>query len=159
VKIEPVAALALQAVIENDLRLIGEMNRQLDALTGGGINERDVVTVAYLLHNLYSVLENSFAQISRTFENHIVDPARWHRELLSKMFLVIPSVRPAVLPENIRPLLHEMLRFRHLFRHSYDFQLDATKLRALCLQWQGGSDSVAEALRTFGRTLAAANAS
>ena len=67
-KIEPAAALALQAVIENDLRLMGEMNRQLDALAEGGIDERDVVTMAYSLHNLYSVLENSFGQISRTFE-------------------------------------------------------------------------------------------
>lgn len=153
-KIEISDARALQAVIENNLRLIAQMNERLGALVGNGIDARDAATAGYSLHNLYNALENSFEQISRTFENHIVDPSHWHRELLDKMFLEIPTIRPAVLPEKTRPLLHEMLRFRHLFRHSYDFQLDAAKLRALYEQWKGGHDAVAEALRSFARRLA-----
>jgi hypothetical protein len=154
VRIESGAARALQAVIENDLRTVGELHETLDQFAGRGIEQRDLATVAYALHNVYSALENSFDQISRTFENHVVDQSRWHRELLAKMFLDIPTVRPAVFGANVRPLLHELLRFRHLFRHSYEFQLDAVKLSALYDQWKKGRDLIAEALRSFARQLA-----
>jgi len=153
VKIEPTAALALKAVIENDLRLIEEMNPRLDGFAGPEVNERDLATVGYGLHNLYNALENSFDQISRTFENHIVDTARWHRELLAKMFLDIPTVRAAVLSGAGRSLLHEMLRFRHLFRHGYDFELDAAKLHALLTRWQRGREGVTNDLRIFAARL------
>jgi hypothetical protein len=43
---------------------------------------------------IYNALENCFEQIWRGFEDHQSDQARWHRELLDKMFLEIKSLRP-----------------------------------------------------------------
>lgn len=146
-KIERHAAASLAAVIENDLRAIERIEDQLEPLARGAISDRDAATVAYGLHNIYSAFENSFDQISRTFENHVVDASRWHRELLAKMFLEIQGIRPAVLRDENRVLLHELLRFRHLFRHSYDFQLDARKLEALLRHWQQGREQVLASLR------------
>ncbi len=152
-KIDPAAAISLQGIIEQDLTAIDDLNSRLDQIFAGTPGESDTIAGAYHLHNVYSALENSFEQISRTFENHIVEPARWHRELLSKMFLDLSPIRPAVLPENVRHLLHEMLRFRHLFRHSYDFKLDAAKLDTLHQEWKRGRGWVNEALRTFANRL------
>lgn len=84
-----------------------------------------LAAAAYCLHNIYNAIENSCEQISRTFENHIVDPAQWHRELLEKMFLELPGWRPRLFPEELRSVLNDLSGFRHLFRHTYDFQLDA----------------------------------
>jgi hypothetical protein len=145
---EPAARSALAAVIERDLEAIDRLGDVLTRLPDDAGYER-CAGVGYALHNLYCALENSFEQISRTFENHIVDREQWHRELLLKMFLAIPAVRPAALPDPLRPLLNELRSFRHLFRHSYDFQLDPGRLNALTRSWHTGRPAVVAALRAF----------
>ena len=124
---------SLGAVITEDLAAIERLNVELSqliaSLAAPEPEFRDMAVVAYVLHNVYCALESGFEQISRTFENHITDPAQGHRELLAKMFLEIPAVRPAVLPADLRGFLNDLRGFRHLFRHSYDFQLDPEKFR------------------------------
>ena len=56
-----------------------------------GPDYRDLAAASYCLHNIYNALKNTFEQISRTFENHIVDLTQWHKELLEKMFHIRPS--------------------------------------------------------------------
>jgi hypothetical protein len=153
VKIDASVARSLKAVIINDIHIIHDLTGKIIALTPGRIDERDLATVAYALHNVYNALENSFEQISRTFENHVVDATRWHRELCAKMFLEIDKIRPAVLSAKVRQLVDEMLRFRHLFRHSYDFRIDPERLRMLSDQWKKGHQEVVNELERFGNLL------
>lgn len=115
---------------------------------------RDAAATAYLLHNLYNALENSFEHISRGFENHIKDASQWHKELLAKMFLDIPGIRPAVFPLACRKLLNELRGFRHVFRHSYDFELDTSRLTLLVEDWISGREALLGALRNLSRSLA-----
>jgi hypothetical protein len=145
---EPAARSALAAVIERDIEAIERLAEALIELPDNAGYER-CAGVAYALHNLYCALENSFEQLSRTFENHVVDREQWHRELMLKMFLAIPDVRPAALPDPLRPLLNELRSFRHLFRHSYDFQLDPRRLNTLTRAWHAGQPAVVAALRGF----------
>jgi hypothetical protein len=121
---------SLAEVIERDLEALGRTGTDLHELPPHA-DFNQCAGVAYTLHNPYSVLENSFDQISRSFENHVVDREQWQRELMLKMFLEIPGVRPAVLPLELRPLLNELRSFGHEFRHSYDFQLDPVRLNRL----------------------------
>jgi len=145
---DPAARASLGAVIERDLAAITGIEAALQELPlEADYGQR--AGVAYGLHNLYCALENSFDQISRSFENHVVDREQWHRELMLKMFLEIQGVRPSVLPNGVRPLLNELRSFRHVFRHSYDFQLDPARLNTLVAAWQGGGPAVLEALRRF----------
>ena len=94
-------------------------------------DKEESVYLGYLLHNLYSSLEDFFLEITRTFENRIEDPARFHRELLKRMLLDIPQTRPRVLSKEGFEVLDELRGFRHMFRHSYDYQLSAEKVEAL----------------------------
>jgi uncharacterized protein YutE (UPF0331/DUF86 family) len=150
---EPNQLAALAAVITEDLAAIERLDAEMSALAAplAGPNPafKDMAAVAYLLHNIYCALENAFEQISRTFENHITNPAQWHRELLAKMFLEIPTVRDAVLPAGLRHFLNDLRGFRHLFRHSYDFQLDPEKLRRLVRDWTQAQPTLLAALRHF----------
>ncbi len=123
------------------------------ALAPGSGAFRDWAAAGYLLHNLYNALENSFEQVSRTFENHVVEVSRWHRELLDKMFLDIPGVRSAVLTEGLRPLLHDLRGFRHVFRHSYDVSLDPTRLARLAADWNLRKLELFAALQAFSDSL------
>ncbi|HRY48621.1 MAG TPA: hypothetical protein P5186_11275 [Candidatus Paceibacterota bacterium] len=152
-KPESTALAALCAVIDHDLRAMEQMDKTLcgfiEANQRPDIEFRDLAATAYLLHNLYNALENTFSQISRTFENHVTDAARWHRELLGKMFLEIPGVRPAVLPPTLRRFANNLRGFRHLFRHSYDFELDAARLKSLLEEWLRGKSELFDALSKF----------
>lgn len=152
-KPETARLAALCAVIDQDLRAIQRWTAELEAaspaLEAGEPGFRDLAPVAYALHNLYNALENTFEQISRTFENHITDPGQWHKELLSKMFLEIPHVRPAVLPESLRSNLSDLRGFRHVFRHGYDFQLDVEKLSRLVRDWRSARPILADAMVRF----------
>ncbi len=139
---------SLAAVIAHDLDALGRIGGALATLDPeAGFTV--CAGVAYALHNLYSALENSFDQISRSFENHVVDREQWHRELMLKMFLEIPGLRPAVLPDELKPLLNELRSFRHVFRHSYEFQLDPLKLNALVAAWGRHGAAVTAALTRF----------
>jgi hypothetical protein len=64
--------------------------------------------LGYLLHILYCALEDLLQEIARTFENRLEDPARYHRELLQRMNLDIPGIRPRLLHTPGYQLLNEL---------------------------------------------------
>jgi len=86
-KPEPPQIAALSAMITRDLEAISRLEAELTPLVSGlGVPQpqfRDVAAAAYIMHNIYTALENIFEQISRTFENHVTDPGQWHKELLT----------------------------------------------------------------------------
>ncbi len=88
----------------------------------------DRAAVGYYLHSFYNGCENVFRTIARFFENEIGQNS-WHTDLLKRMKLEIPEVRPAVIDEECFLLLDDFRGFRHKFRHSYTFELDWEKER------------------------------
>lgn len=130
-RIEPNAALTLAAFIRSALTAIDRLESNISQLNLQTPSDAEIDSLGYSLHNIYNALENCFLQVSLSFENHVRDRTRWHRESLEKMFLDIRPLRPAVLPEQLRPLLGDMLGFRHLFRHAYEFKLDQAKTLSL----------------------------
>jgi hypothetical protein len=76
-------------------------------------------------------------------------PDQWHKELLGKMFLNVPTIRPAVLPESLRGFLNDLRGFRHLFRHAYDLEIDPVRLKRPLDNWERHRDELLEALDVF----------
>lgn len=150
-KLDLATRATLTAVIGNDLAAIEKMAARLGKIAGtmdpGSFTE--LAATAYLLHNIYNALENSFEQISRSIENHVKDPSQWHKELLGKMFLEIPGIRPAVLPQELRGTLNELRGFRHVFRHSYDFEIDPRKLQMVIDDFLTHQAALSGALSSF----------
>lgn len=151
-KISPSDAAVLRTVIEADLAGIERLEA---ALTGADplAGEHPAVAAAHYLSGIYSACENSFEQISRTFENHVKDLARWHRELLGKMFLDLRPFRPAVLPPDCRQLLSDLLSFRHFLRHVYGVDLDPQRVASLRKRWFAEGGPAKQALRRFAQEL------
>jgi hypothetical protein len=154
----PEACLSLAAVIRKDIASLREMTSEIAAILRDwralSATYSGRAGLGFALHNLYNALENSFDQISRTFENHVVDDSRWHAELLNKMLLEIPGLRPAVMPVQLADLLNDLRGFRHVFRHSYSYQLDPVKLSNLASRWQRDEASLIAALERFNAYLA-----
>lgn len=142
-------ALTLAAFIRSDLEAIARIENHVSQFDLDNLSPAELDSLGYAMHNIYNALENCFEQISRGFENHVSEKDRWHRELLEKMFLEIKSLRPAVLPDQASSVLGEMLGFRHLFRHGYDFKLDRAKTVALWNRWSDENSSVKQSLNKF----------
>ena len=67
----------------------------------------------------YGAMEAALERIARAMEGLNPSTDRWHQHLLAQMFLPMLGLRPAVIPEELRPALRELLGFRHLLRHAY----------------------------------------
>lgn len=144
-------AATLSAVIENDIKAIKGMTHKLSAINASLNTDSftELAGAAYLLHNIYNAFENSFEQISRSFENHVKDVSKWHKELLGKMFLEISGIRPAVFPQELRGILNELRGFRHVFRHSYDFEIDPKKLQFVIEDFLAQEGDLIDAISAF----------
>ncbi|MBM3197649.1 MAG: hypothetical protein FJZ58_00140 [Chlamydiae bacterium] len=78
---------------------------------------------------LYTAIEDLLKQIARNFENHIEEISLFHKELLLRLHMDIPSIRPRVLSEKSFLFLDKLRIFRHFIRHAYDCELQEKELR------------------------------
>jgi uncharacterized protein YutE (UPF0331/DUF86 family) len=137
----------LLGYLANQLKVI---NRLLaDIRVTDPQNKEKTSHLGYQLHNLYGALEDLFQEIARTFENRVEDSSRYHRELLKRMALEIPGIRPAVLSAESHSLLNELRGFRHVFRHAYDYELAPGRLRELKARLLGNWPQVEGDLKAF----------
>ena len=86
---------------------------------------------AYQLSRCYNALEQMAARIAKGFENQVSDRTGWHVELIRRLSLAIPGVRPVLFPPEMRADLQELRGFRHVFHHAYDLVLDSGRLAPL----------------------------
>jgi hypothetical protein len=123
--------LTLIAELEGDYRELGramsQNSRAWERIRAGSIDPLDWGALGFTLHSAYGILENYFLRVSKFFENSLA-PQVWHKELVEKMALEIPGVRPALLTEkSTERRALELLKFRHRFRNLYGEDLDPQK--------------------------------
>jgi hypothetical protein len=105
--------------LETELSKIEKMLR----LPAEEVAHYDRGAIGYLLHSFYNGCENIFNSIARFFENDL-GPQFWHKDLLKRMNLEIPGIRPKLIDDELYHLFDDFRAFRHKFRHLYSFQLD-----------------------------------
>src|ERR1035441_2257514 len=108
--------------------------------------EIELSALAALLHSFYTGVENIFKRVAVELDGEPVRGESWDRELfvwvgwgewgggrvrgdscLRELLLRMKSPtapRPALLSEELHDSLNEYLRFRHVFRNAYYFDLD-----------------------------------
>ncbi len=95
-------------------------------------NEIEIWALAALLHSFYTGIENIFKRIVLESGDALPAGESWHRELLDAM-LDPGATRAGVISQALRDRLREYLRFRHVFRQAYLFQLRWDKMSSLVL--------------------------
>jgi len=83
------------------------------------------------LHDFYAGLERVFRRVASDIDGSVPSGTDWHRDLLQQMTAEIPGLRPAVLSPETAKSLDEYLRFRHVVRNIYAFQLNPERLQLL----------------------------
>lgn len=142
---------------ENLAILLGFFNNQIDIIktiiaeieTTSPTTRESLSHLGYLLHNLYCALEDCFQEVCTTFENRIEDPSRYHRELLKRVHIEIPGIRPRLLSQKSYALLDDLRGFRHVFRHSYTYELSLKKLKELKEEVLNNWDIINQDLNNF----------
>ncbi len=111
-------------------------------------SREDAIVLSEILVNYYTALETIFLRVSQAFENNL-PPDRWHAELLDRMTLEIPEVRPRVLSDACHSGLREIMRFRHFKRYYFEFDYDWDKLSFLEKKYLAARDCVQRDLESF----------
>lgn len=127
---DDIALLTLSRELEKD----GEVAAAAFALAVQRLDENSPSGLEGCAHHLarfFNVIEQIALRVAKTFENNIDDEKGWHAELIRRMTLEIPGVRPALWTEAVVQPLRELRAFRHVFTHAYDLTLDPDKLRLL----------------------------
>jgi hypothetical protein len=106
-------------LLESEFSKITKMLR----LPAEQVSYYDRGAIGYILHSFYNGCENIFNSIARFFENDF-GPQFWHKDLLKRMNLEIPGIRPKLIDDELYRLFDDFRAFRHKFRHLYSFELD-----------------------------------
>jgi hypothetical protein len=117
---EQLSDLALDLRVELDKldRLVGS----LENLVPLSVDPLRVDAAALRLQSFYTGIERCLVQITRVLNGGTPDGAEWHRRLLERMGRST-DLRPAVLSTPCIADLQDLLRFRHLVRHLYAYEL------------------------------------
>jgi len=117
--------------IENLERLNNEMNKLLKQVEDRP-NFIEVRAAGSILHDFYSGVEKIFERIALAVDSHFPKGENWHMELLLQISKPFEEKRDAIISEDLLQNLKEYLRFRHLFRHVYGFELTWERYEGLC---------------------------
>ena len=102
----------LIAKMTNELAKLARLKKDHYEDFGSGIagvrSKTEKAAISYNLHNFYNGCENIFRMISDYYEN-ILMAGRFHKDLLERMTLEIPKIRPCVITDE----LFECLSFGH----------------------------------------------
>jgi len=129
-----IAEIEKTTALISDLRVFQQQVEENELATLGKTRATAMMT-AQILENFYTCLETLFFRISQYFENSL-QQTKWHSDLLDKMILRIPGIRPAVISQTTYKNLLELMRFRHFKRYYFELDYDWKKLDYLtaCLK-------------------------
>jgi hypothetical protein len=129
-------------------RLLSGIHELLTKCRSKTPSEIELTALAATLHSFYTGIENIFKRVAQELEGEPVRGEAWHRELLLRMKTPTPC-RPALLSEELHDALNEYLRFRHVFRNAYSFDLDWQKMSPLVLRMEATFQELEKELDDF----------
>ena len=129
-------------------RLLATMQPLLARCRETAPTDIELSALAAALHSFYTGVENIFKRVAVELDGQPPQGEAWHRDLLRRMTTGTVN-RPALLSTKLHDALLDYLRFRHVFRNAYSFDLDWAKLSPLVLQWEETFRQVEAALDVF----------
>jgi len=106
------------------------------------------MVLSQIFVDFYTCTETFLFRVSQQFENNL-RKEQWHKELLNKMSLTIPKIRPALISKQTELMLSEILRFRHFKRYYFDFDYDWDKLDLIENKYQQANSLILHDISQF----------
>jgi hypothetical protein len=131
-------------------RLLSGIHTLLSKCRDTAPTEIELSALAATLHSFYTGVENIFKRVTVELDDEPVRGDAWHRDLLQRM-KIATTHRAALLSAELHDTLNEYLRFRHVFRSAYSFDLDWQKMSPLVLRLEETFRKLETALDDFVR--------
>lgn len=112
----------------------------------------EISAAGKLVHDFYNGVERIFERIAVRLGPGLPTGLGGHTLLLRGMESAVEGIRPALIDHALALRLLDYLRFRHLFRHTYGYELQWDKIRLLV---HGLEETLAEFRRQVERFLTA----
>ncbi len=106
-----------------------------------------------LVHDFYTGVERVFERIAVRLGPGLPVGSGWHTLLLRSMESPVEGVRPALIDHDLALCLLDYLRFRHLFRHSYGYELQWDRLGPLVQGLDGTLTRLRNQIDRFMKTI------
>jgi uncharacterized protein YutE (UPF0331/DUF86 family) len=121
----------IQAELGKIQKVINQIESLYDKIRDKTPSLVELSAMATFLHNFYSGIENIMKRIAASLDNDIPSGTSWHTDLLKRMSIEIAGIRKNVFSEDTINELTDYLSFRHMFIHSYGFELKWSKMQLL----------------------------
>ena len=121
----------LVAEIKNELSKLEILSQKLASQVNRTNKEEIAESAALRLHNFYTGCERIFKLIISEINGGIPHELDWHKRMLTQVSLEIEDIRPAIISPQTRKDLEELLRFRHVVRNIYGFELKPERIETL----------------------------
>lgn len=112
-------------------RVAADVQEALTLLERRAPTRLEVRGAGDLLHDYYTGAEKVFVRVAVAVDGGKPGGDSWRAELLASMGQEVARLRPPVVSDETRRRLHELLRFRHLFRNVYGHDLEWSRIREL----------------------------
>ena len=147
-----IGLITLQAEVMADMRAATEAVR----LAGQRLAQGDasgLESCAYQLARTFNIIEQMGLRIAKAFENHIDDERGWQAELVHRLSIAVPGIRPAFYEPEIIPALRDLRGFRHVVAHAYDHQLETDRVSIVVRHAQEATRRLPGLVEKFFRTV------
>ena len=121
-------------LVRSNLRRVARNHEEVIASVGSEPEFFLNSAASVVLQDFYNTVEKSFEQIAVEIDGSLPSGDAWHYQLLKRMSVAIPGRRPAFIDQELAHTLHEYLRFRHLFRNIYGFDLYWERIEPLLVE-------------------------
>ena len=143
---------ALKVEIEEQLltlrRVVNEAQEYL-ARAAVEPGHLEIAGVGKLVHDFYNGVERIFERIALRIDEDVRPGVHWHIDLLRRMERPWGEKRGAVVSHALALRLLKYLRFRHLFRHTYGYELLWEEIKPLAEELAGVFDELSRELEQF----------
>jgi len=140
--------VTLRAEAEDDLRVAAEAA----ALAGDRLGQASASgheSCAFQLVRFFNIIEMMGLRIARAFENHLADERGGHAELIHRLSIAVPGVRPALYQPAVLSALKDLRGFRHVITHAYDLQLDVERMAIVLRHAQQAASQLPPMIAVF----------
>ena len=143
----------ITAEIKQELKHFDQLSpecKQFYELNKNQINSSTNLRVlGSILHDFYTCIENIFRKIAINIDDELPSEPTWHSILLNRMSLNIANIRKNVINDDLKEILYDYLRFRHIFRNVYGFKLNWDKMGHLVKSFESTQKTTNKQITEF----------
>jgi len=117
--------IVMRDEIEDELQGISLLVQSLQKAAAQELDaEIKIRASASILSDFYMAAERIFKLIVKEIDLELPEGEDWHKKMLRQVAVGLPQIRPPVIEKELFLHLEEYLKFRHLVRNIYGFQLN-----------------------------------